>query len=74
VGDAFHAVDDGAGKVVGWVDFIFCAGAVVGGVVAAVDDGIAEGFVFIVDRDLGSDAVFLTLIVKTGATGGLHRE
>jgi hypothetical protein len=49
VGDAFDAVDEGAGKVVGWVDFVFCAGAVVGGVVAAVDDWVAEGLVFVVD-------------------------
>lgn len=49
MGDAFDAVDEGAGKVVGWVDFVFCAGAVMGGVVAAVDDWVAERFVFVVD-------------------------
>lgn len=76
VGDAFQAVDDGTRKVIRRVDFVLAAGAVVGGVVAAVDDGIAEGFVFVVDGDFGSDAVSLALMLQrrvwVGVTSGVN--
>ena len=61
VGDALERIDERATEVVGRVDLPGVAGAVVGLVAAPVDDGVAHGFVEVVDGDLGADGPALAL-------------
>ena len=69
MGDAFEGVEDGDAEVVGGVDFPGGAGAVMGLGIAAVDDGVAHGFVGVVDGHFGADAPF-DAFVGTGFHGG----
>ena len=63
VGDALMAVDDGAGEIVHGVHLPLGAGTVMGGLdVAAVDDGVAQSLVGVVDGKLSADAVLKTLL------------
>ena len=72
MGDTLHGIDDRAGKVVGWVDFVSCSGTMMGSWVTAVNDWISKSFVFIVYRDFGPNTVQFTLSVRNQALAGLY--
>lgn len=58
VRDAFEGVEDGHAEVVGGVDLPGGAGAVVGLGVAAVDDRVTHGFVWVIDGHFGPNTPF----------------
>jgi hypothetical protein len=75
VGDALQGIHNGTCKVVGGVHFEARPRVVMGGGVAAVDDWITKSFVFVFERDFGSDTMSATLLYldfsKPGRGGGV---
>ena len=71
--DTLEAVNDRTGEIVGRIHFVFGAGAVMDRGVAAVDNGVAESFVFVVYRDFRANAILATLRISNmflGEEGG----
>ena len=64
--DTLQGVGNRASKIVDGVDFVLCPGAMMRSCVAAVNDRISKRFVFIVDRDFGSNTVRSSLPVRHG--------